>query len=125
MPTPTSTVAVPPKHTITTKAAAKRAAAAFDRTNEKERLKLAAEKGDATAQLNLGFWYSEGGGGVGASHEKNHEQAAKWYKLAADQGHADAIEELHQTIRVLYPHGARFCREIHARGCHWFSRLLA
>jgi len=43
----------------------------------------AADGGDASAQYALGKWYSEG-----------PEFSIKWFRLAAKQGHADAIAEL-------------------------------
>ena len=44
---------------------------------------LAADKGDADAQNNLGVCYANGSG-----VELNYEEAAKWYRLAAEQGNA-------------------------------------
>ena len=51
--------------------------------NDKEIIqlwKLAAEQGNATAQYNLGVAYDNGRGVA-----KSHQEAAKWYRLAADQ----------------------------------------
>jgi putative phage-type endonuclease len=47
--------------------------------------KLAAEGGNATAQYNLGYKYSEGEG-----VPRDDEAAAYWYRLAAKQGDRDA-----------------------------------
>ena len=47
--------------------------------------RLAAEQGDAEAQINLGVMY-ETGRGV----PKDDKEAVKWYRLAAEQGDADA-----------------------------------
>ncbi len=44
-----------------------------------------AEKGDATAQFNLGLMYRKGEG-----VPQDYKTAVKWYTLAAEQGHADA-----------------------------------
>jgi TPR repeat protein len=44
-----------------------------------------ADKGDAYAQYNLGFMYSNGKGVI-----QNHKTAVKYYTLAAEQGHANA-----------------------------------
>ena len=46
---------------------------------------LAAEQGNATAQLNLGVMYADGRGVL-----KDDAEAVKWYRLAADQGQVDA-----------------------------------
>lgn len=45
-----------------------------------------AERGDADAQFTLGCNYYFGNNG----YEVNHAEAAKWYRKAADQGHANA-----------------------------------
>jgi TPR repeat protein len=42
--------------------------------------RLAAEQGDAEAQVNLGLKYSRGEGVV------QEREAVKWYRLAADKG---------------------------------------
>jgi TPR repeat protein len=52
--------------------------------------KLAADRGDADAQVNLGFSYSQGLGGLA----KDEREAARLYKLAADQGNAFAQVQL-------------------------------
>ena len=48
-----------------------------------------AEQGDASAQSNLGFMYSNGEG-----VPEDDKQAVKWYRLAAEQGHALAQSNL-------------------------------
>jgi TPR repeat protein len=48
-----------------------------------------AEAGDVVAQFNIGYMYEFGEGVT-----PNHELAAKWYKLAADQGDANAQHSL-------------------------------
>jgi len=53
-----------------------------------EATKARAEAGDATAQYNLGVMYSKGEGVA-----QNDQEAVKWYRLAAEQGHS-----LSQTI---------------------------
>ena len=45
----------------------------------------AAEREDAWAQYNLGILYTEG---LGVA--RDYEQAAYWYRKAAEQGHAEA-----------------------------------
>ena len=51
--------------------------------------KLAADKGNAAAQNNLGVLYEKGQG-----VPQSYEEAARLYKLAADQGDADAQNNL-------------------------------
>ena len=50
-----------------------------------ELLKILAEKGDAEAQLNLGYCYDMG---KGVAEDK--AEAVKWYRKAADQGDTQA-----------------------------------
>ena len=47
--------------------------------------RLAAEQGDASAQLNLGVMYDNGRGVL-----KDEAEAVRWFRLAADQGNAAA-----------------------------------
>ena len=54
-----------------------------------EMYKMAAEKGDATAQRNLGWLYYEGKG-----VQKNMKEAAKWFQKAAEQGDENAKSQL-------------------------------
>lgn len=44
-----------------------------------------AEQGNAEAQLNLGFMYSDGKG-----VPQDYAEVAKWYRMAAEQGYAGA-----------------------------------
>src|SRR5262249_39738338 len=48
-------------------------------------LKIKADKGDPEAQFLLGTAWAKGQGLT-----NNYEEAAKWYRRAADQGHAGA-----------------------------------
>jgi len=48
-----------------------------------------AERGDARAQFSLGVMYD-----TGAGVSKDNKEAARWFRLAADQGNADAKEML-------------------------------
>jgi len=50
-----------------------------------------AERGDATAQYNLGFMYDNGQG-----VPQDYAEAVKWYRKAAEQGHARAQYNLGQ-----------------------------
>ena len=47
--------------------------------------RMAAERGDATAQYNMGQAYR-----LGYGVDKDYKEAAKWYRMAAEQGDADA-----------------------------------
>ena len=49
-----------------------------------EKVKARAEKGEAEAQDELGYYYARGIVG------KDYAEAAKWYRKAAEQGHAPA-----------------------------------
>lgn len=54
-----------------------------------ELLRAMAERGDATAQFNLGTMYQEGDGVA-----QDEAEAARWMRTAAEQGHAGAREWL-------------------------------
>ena len=72
---------------------------AFDRKNyiEAFRLwKLAAEQGNAEAQLNLGVMFEKGTG-----VPQDYKEAAKWFRLAAEQGDPEAL----YNLGVLYDEG--------------------
>ena len=55
----------------------------FQAGQEVEELKLAAERGDVSAQFNLGWIYDNGEG-----IPQDYVEAAKWYQMAAEQGNA-------------------------------------
>ena len=48
-------------------------------------IRKSADQGDAAAQFNLGFCYSNGQG-----VPQSYEDAVKWYRKSADQGDAAA-----------------------------------
>ena len=54
----------------------------------------AAERGDATGQVNLGYMYKNGLG-----VEKDFSEAVKWYRMAAEQGDADGQTKLGYMYR--------------------------
>ena len=72
--------------------------------------KLAAEKGDATAQYKLAQCFDSGQG-----IPQSDEDAAKWYALAAEQGHADA----QNCIGVMYDSG-RGVKQNYRTALKWF-----
>ena len=55
----------------------------------------AAEQGDADAQYNLGYSYSNGEG-----VEKDEEEAVKWYRKAAEQGYEKAKKILFERYFI-------------------------
>ena len=69
-----------------------------------------AEAGDAVAHYILGFKYYTGRGVA-----QDHEEAARWYRLAADQGFADALRPATARRLSRRPAGRFFCTKI-ARG---------
>ena len=68
-------------------------------------LRPLAEQGDAQAQYNLGVLYDNGQG-----VPKNDAEAMKWYRMAADQGEAEA----RTTSRTCMP-PAKACRRTSLR----------
>ena len=60
-----------------------------------EAFKVAAEKGDAIAQFNLGLSYYHGKGVL-----QDYAQAVYWYRKAAEQGHPDAKEILEKDFGI-------------------------
>ena len=59
--------------------------------------KLAADQGEAYAQLYLGRFYENGRGGL----PKDDQEAARLYRLAADQG----IAQAQNNLGVFYQNG--------------------
>jgi TPR repeat protein len=70
--------------------------------------------GDPEAQFRLGEMYLEGLGG-----ERNERQAARWFKLAAEKGHAGAQAQLGRLL----VQGIGLARNI-PRGLMWLSIAL-
>ena len=60
------------------------------------KLRMAAEHGDAKAQLNLGNLYY-----LGEGTPQDYAEAAKWYRLVAEQGDASA----QNNLGVMYDEG--------------------
>ena len=76
-------------------------------TPEIDALRVRAEAGDAEAQFLLGFSYD-----IGRGVPQDDAEAVRWYRLAADQGHAGAQYELGN----MYALGVAF-----AVGGAWYS----
>jgi TPR repeat protein len=58
---------------------------------------MAAEQGNADAQIRLAIMYEDGRGGLA----QDYAEAAKWYRMAAEQGNVDA----QATLGFKYEHG--------------------
>ena len=69
--------------------------AAYSEARSFSDTKIAAEKGDSDAQLNLGVMYFKGQG-----TPQDYGEALKWYRKAAEQGYATAQNNL-QGMSVL------------------------
>ena len=54
-----------------------------------EQVRARADRGDAAAQFNLGFMYE-----TGAGVPQDDREAVRWWRLAADQGNAEAQSAL-------------------------------
>ncbi len=64
-------------------------------TPEIDALRVQAEAGEAYAQATLGFMYRDG---IGVPQDD--AEAVRWYRLAADQGHAIAQYHLGVDARL-------------------------
>ena len=85
-------------------------------TNETfEQTKNAAEKGDASAQYNLGLRYVDGRGVA-----KDSAEAAKWFRKAADQGNANGQFEL----GYLYEIGKGVAKD-QKQAAKWYQKASA
>ena len=71
-----------------------------------------AQAGDSAAQLSVAALYSKGQG-----VETNHEEAAKWYSLAADQG----VPAAQFTLGLLYARGIGLPLDA-GESAKWFGR---
>jgi hypothetical protein len=76
--------------------------------------RLAADQGNARAQVNLGVRYQNGTGVA-----QDAAEAVRWYRLAADQGHAEA----QYNVGTVYQNGAGVPQDS-AEAARWF-RLAA
>ena len=68
-----------------------------------------AEEGDATAQIKVGLAFEK---------EENYEEAARWYRMAAEQG----VSEAQNNLGVMYKDGQGVKQDF-KEAAHWF--LLA
>ena len=87
--------------------------ACFDQSDYRQAVKwyrMAAERGNATAQTNLGYCYKTGKG-----VDKDAEQAVKWYRKAADQGN----ETAQNNLGVCYQYGIGVSQN-YTEAARWF-----
>jgi TPR repeat protein len=87
--------------------------AAYDRGDFATALRLfhlLADQGNALAQFNLGFMYSNGRGVT-----QNDAEAVKWYRLAADQN--DAVAQ--SNLGDMYSYGRSVPKD-YVRAQMWF-----
>ncbi len=80
---------------------------------EISQLRTRAEAGDAQAQFELGRGYEEGRG-----LPQNEDLAVKWYRKAAEQGHAAA----QNTVGVFYRLGRGGLEKDKAEAVNWYRR---
>jgi TPR repeat protein len=74
--------------------------------------RLAAEQGDAGAQLSLGVMYDNGEGVA-----KDDAEAVKWYRLAAEQGNASA----QSNLGMMYDNGEGVAKN-DAEAVKWYRK---
>jgi len=63
-----------------------------------ESLKALAEKGDARAQLILGYMYQIGEDPIDGGPQEDYQEAVKWFRKAAQQG----IARAQHTLGLMY-----------------------
>jgi hypothetical protein len=76
--------------------------------------KILAEKDNADAQVNLGFMYNNGQGGL----EKSEGKAVEWYAKAAEQGHAVA----QVNLGIMYFHGQGGLEKSERKAVEYFAK---
>ena len=72
--------------------------------------RVKAEKGNAVAQLNLGFMYSSGQGVA-----QDYKEAVKWYRLAAEQGYVAA----QTSLGMMYGNGQGVAQDYVMAHMYW------
>ena len=80
-----------------------------------EEIKLAAEQGDAKAQLDLGFIYAQGSG-----VQQDYQKAREWYEKAAAQG----LPEAQLNLGILYDQGLGV-RQDYQKAREWYEKAAA
>ena len=77
--------------------------------------KKLAEQGDAAAQFNLGYMFSNGQG-----VRQDYGQAVSWYRKAAEQGNANA----QTNLGLMYAEG-KGVRQDYAQAVAWYRKAYA
>ena len=85
----------------------------FSESQDIEKLRKAANQGDAAAQFNLGVRYSRGKGVV----PEDDREAVKWFRLAAEQGHATS----QHNLAIKYARGQGVPKD-QAEAVKWYLR---
>ena len=88
----------------------------LDETRAMSTLRQKAEQGDAWGQDLLGIFYYYGSQGV----KPDYAEAAKWFHLAAQQGHADA----QFNIGVMYSNG-QGVKQDYFEAVKWYRKAAA
>ena len=78
--------------------------------------KMAAKRGDATTQYNLGLFYRQGKHGLTQSDQR----AIEYYTVAADQGHPEA----QTSLGVMYVTGQGIDQS-YSKAREWFTKAAA
>ena len=79
-------------------------------------LKWAAERGDVSAQAQLGDWYADGLDGV----SQDHGEAFQWWQRAAQAGDA------HAQLRLAHSYfEGRGVEQDHEGAAYWYRRVAA
>ena len=81
---------------------------------ELDKIRRAAEQGDATAQINLGWMYSRGRG-----VPQDDAEAVRWYRRAAEQGEPTA----QRNLGWMYKNG-RGVPQDDAQAIRWYRRAV-
>ena len=76
-------------------------------------IKTRAEQGQVSAQIKMGLWYLDGSNGVA----EDSVEAAKWFRKAAEQGHALA----QSMLGAMYYAGLGVTKD-HAEMVKWVSK---
>ena len=78
---------------------------------------MAAKRGNASAQNNLGLYYRQGGHGVTQSSKR----AIEYYTLAANQGHPTA----QFNLGCIYTNGGEGIEQSYSKAREWFTKAAA
>ena len=85
----------------------------LDRMQNIDHIRQKAEKGDVESQFGMAWSYAKGLGGV----EENHNEAVRWYHIAAENGHPQAAFNLGWC----YDNGFG-CKENNKEAIKWYLK---